>query len=63
MNFSTSSQPAAEDSHGHAQPPPKALMDASDEADAPDEGPSQVDVVQVPQVRPSSGDSIDFSSE
>ena len=41
----------------------KALNDATVDADAPDEVLSQAGEVEVPQVRPSSRDSIGFSSE
>ena len=41
----------------------KALNDATVDADAPDEVLSQAGEAEVPQVRPSSRDSIGFSSE
>jgi len=42
---------------------PATLKDASDGAGAPEEVPGQVEEVEVAQVRPSSRDSIGFSSE
>ena len=42
---------------------PATLWDASDGAGAPEEVPGQVEEVEVAQVRPSSRDSIGFSSE